>query len=118
MQAGTYVDPASHYEAAAEHCAKQGYSDPMLVRALLNLPEEVLESIDANPHEWTQRVSEYAMGWQCRMTDKLKAEIGRPPNQEFQRTKIRTVRLTDEDYKKLKELGTDRLRAWLRKAKV
>ena len=52
------------------------------------------------------------------MHDKLKAKIGRPPNQEFQRTKIRTVRLTDEDYKKLKELGTDRLRAWLRKAKA
>ena len=50
--------------------------------------------------------------------DQLKAKIGRPPNQEFQRTKIRTVRLTDEDYKKLKELGTDRLRAWLRKAKA
>lgn len=49
--------------------------------------------------------------------DKLKAKIGRPLNQEFQRTKIRTVRLTDDDYKKLKALGTDRLRAWLRKAK-
>ena len=49
--------------------------------------------------------------------DQLKAKIGRPPNQEFQRTKIRTVRLTDDDYKKLKALGTDRLRAWLRKAK-
>lgn len=49
--------------------------------------------------------------------DKLKAKIGRPVNQEFQRTKIRTVRLTDDDWKKLKELGTDRLRAWLRKAK-
>ena len=52
------------------------------------------------------------------MTDKLKKPLGRPPSQEFQRTKIRTVRLTDEDYKKLKELGTDRLRAWLRKAKA
>jgi hypothetical protein len=51
------------------------------------------------------------------MTDKLKAKIGRPVNQEFQRTKIRTVRLTDADFAKLKELGTDRLRAWLRKAK-
>ncbi len=51
------------------------------------------------------------------MTDKLKVKIGRPPNQEFQRTKIRTVRLTDADFAKLKELGTDRLRAWLRKAK-
>lgn len=51
------------------------------------------------------------------MTDKLKAKIGRPVNQEFQRTKIRTVRLTDDDWKNLKALGTDRLRAWLRKAK-
>ena len=49
--------------------------------------------------------------------DQLKAKIGRPVNQEFQRTKIRTVRLTDADFAKLKELGTDRLRAWLRKAK-
>lgn len=46
-----------------------------------------------------------------------KKKIGRPLNQEFQRTKIRTVRLTDADFAKLKELGTDRLRAWLRKAK-
>ena len=51
------------------------------------------------------------------MIDNPKLKLGRPLNQEFQRTKIRTVRLTDDDYKKLKELGTDRLRAWLRKAK-
>ena len=63
MQAGIYVDPASHYEAAAEHCAKQGYSDPMLARALLDLSEEVLQSIGDNPHEWKRRVAEYAYGF-------------------------------------------------------
>ena len=60
MEAGTYMDPAYAYEAAAEYCAKQGYSDPMLLRALLALPEAVLEDIESSPHEWQQRVSEYA----------------------------------------------------------
>lgn len=60
MQAGIYVDPASYYEAAAEYCAKQGYSDPVLVRALLDLPECVMQDIESNPHEWRRRVSNYA----------------------------------------------------------
>ena len=52
------------------------------------------------------------------MTDRLKKKIGRPPKQEFQPALLRTIRITDDDWKKLKALGTDRLRAWLRKAKL
>ena len=62
MQAGVYVDPASHYEAAAEYCARQGYSDPRLALALLDLPRCVADDIEANPHEWHRRVAEYASG--------------------------------------------------------
>ena len=62
MEAGQYVDPADAYEAAAEYCAKQGYSDPQIVRALLDLPAHVFEDIDANPHHWRRRVAEYARG--------------------------------------------------------
>ena len=62
MQPGVYVDPAVYYEEAAEYCARQGYSDPRLVRALLNLPSETLDAIDIDPCEWERRVSEYAYG--------------------------------------------------------
>jgi hypothetical protein len=59
---GHYVDPAEYYETAAEHCAKQEYTNPMLVRALLDLPEEVLEQIESEPHTFARRVAEYAYG--------------------------------------------------------
>lgn len=59
---GKYVDPAEYYEAAAEHCAKAGYFHPMLVRALIDLPPDVMDDIEANPHLFSQRVSEYAYG--------------------------------------------------------
>jgi hypothetical protein len=63
MQAGTYVDPADHYEAAAEWCARKGVSgDPMILRALAWVPEQTMEDIEANPHEFRRRVSEYAYG--------------------------------------------------------
>lgn len=60
MRAGVYVDPALHYEAAAKYCARMGYSDPMLVHALLDIHQCVLDDIDANPQDWKQRVAEYA----------------------------------------------------------
>lgn len=62
MEAGVYVDPAEHYEAAAEFCAKAGYSDPMLVRALLNVPGETMADIEADPEAFKRRVADYAYG--------------------------------------------------------
>ena len=59
---GVYVDPSEYYEAAAEHCAKMGYSDQMLVRALVELPEETYANIEANPQDFARRVAEYAYG--------------------------------------------------------
>lgn len=62
MNAGNKIDPADDYEAAAEFVAKQ-YGRPIcaqLVRCLLVVPEHVLEDIESNPHEWEQRVREYA----------------------------------------------------------
>ena len=57
---GIYVDPATYYEAAAEHCAIQGYDNPQLAIALLDLPQSTIDDILANPHAWTQRVNDYA----------------------------------------------------------
>jgi hypothetical protein len=64
MQAGVYVDPSEYYEAAAEHCAQQGYSysNPMLVRALVRLPDETYEAIEADPDAFARRVADYAYG--------------------------------------------------------
>jgi hypothetical protein len=59
MLAGTYIDPATEYEQAAEYCARQGYSDPRIVHALLDLPQHIFDDIDANPDQWKRRVSEY-----------------------------------------------------------
>ena len=61
MEAGKYVDPADRYEAAAEYCAKQGYSDPMLAIALVRLSPSVQEEILCNPHDWTRRVHDYML---------------------------------------------------------
>ena len=44
--------------------------------------------------------------------------LGRPPLPADQQTKIRTIRLTDAHFAKLKAIGMDRLRAWIDKAKV
>ena len=62
MEAGAYVDPADLYEEAAEFCAKQGYSDPMLALALLDLAPSVREDVLINPQDWVRRVHEY-MRW-------------------------------------------------------
>jgi hypothetical protein len=62
MQAGTYRDPADDYEAAAEFVARR-YGQPIdagLVRALLSVPDHVLEAIESEPQEWSRRVHEYA----------------------------------------------------------
>ena len=62
MQAGVQVDPAEEYEAAAEFVAKR-YGKPIsaqLVRALVEVPQHVLDDIEANPHEWGDRVRAYA----------------------------------------------------------
>lgn len=47
------------------------------------------------------------------MTDKPKQ--GRPPKPADQQTKPYSIRLTDAEILKLKEIGMDRLRAWLRR---
>jgi hypothetical protein len=43
---------------------------------------------------------------------------GRPAKPADQQTKIRTIRLTDAHFAKLKLLKMDRLRAWIDRAKV
>jgi hypothetical protein len=50
------------------------------------------------------------------MTDK--PTRGRPAKPADQQTKIRTIRLTDAHFAKLKQLTMDRLRAWIDRAKV
>lgn len=65
MQAGTYVDPADAYEAAAEFVAKR-YGRPIgadLVRALLIVPQHVIDAIECDPQEWERRVRDYAYGF-------------------------------------------------------
>ena len=69
MQAGVYVDPATYYEAAAEHCAEQGFTDHMLVRALVRLPEFTYEEIEADPPAFAARVKEYAYGLHMQRTN-------------------------------------------------
>lgn len=62
MQAGAQVEPAEEYEAAAEFVAKR-YGRPIsaqLVRALLEVPQHVLDDIEANPQDWDDRVHAYA----------------------------------------------------------
>lgn len=64
MQAGTFVDPADAYEATAEFVAKR-YGRPIgadLVRALLVVPQHVIDDIECEPQEWEQRVRDYAYG--------------------------------------------------------
>lgn len=61
---GTYIDPADEYEAAAEYVARR-YGRPIgpdVMRALLLVPERVLESIECDPDAWRQRVHEYLRG--------------------------------------------------------
>ncbi len=62
MQAGTYIDPAAEYEAVAERCATKGYWMPMLVRALLQVPEHVMADIESDPPAFERRVKEYMHG--------------------------------------------------------
>ena len=62
MQAGVQVDPAEEYEAAAEFVAMR-YGRPIcaqLVRALVAVPQHVLDDIEANPQDWEARVHSYA----------------------------------------------------------
>lgn len=47
------------------------------------------------------------------MTDKPKQ--GRPPKPADQQTKPYSIRLTEAEIVKLKAIGMDRLRAWLRR---
>ena len=47
------------------------------------------------------------------MTDKPKQ--GRPPKPADQQTKPYSVRLTDAEIAKLKAIGSERLRAWIRR---
>lgn len=48
------------------------------------------------------------------MTDK--PTRGRPPTPAADLLKTRTIRLNDADYARLKALGIDKLRKWLRRA--
>ena len=40
---------------------------------------------------------------------------GRPVKPASEVAKLRTIRLTDADFTKLKEIGMERFRAWIRK---
>ncbi len=51
------------------------------------------------------------------MPDKLKPKQGRPPKPADQQTKPYSVRLTDAEIAKLKLIGSERLRAWIRRCK-
>lgn len=53
---------ADYYEATAQYCATAGYTDPMLVRALLDVPAETMEEIEADPQAFKERVADYAYG--------------------------------------------------------
>lgn len=63
---GNYVDPSEYYELAAEHIASR-YGNPLivngnadLIRALVaGIPNDVLDSIEAEPDAWARRVAEY-----------------------------------------------------------
>ena len=64
MEAGRYVDPADDYEAAAEFVASK-YGRPIdaqLMRALVNVPAHVIDSIECDPQCWSERVNAYAYG--------------------------------------------------------
>ena len=61
---GNYVDPADQYEDCAEFVAIT-YGDPlspMLLRALVHMPEQVFSDIESNPQDWDRRVNEYLYG--------------------------------------------------------
>lgn len=65
MQAGRYADPAEDYETTAEAVARDFGKpiSPMLIAASYrNVQPHVLEAIEANPHEWDQRVNDYCYG--------------------------------------------------------
>lgn len=49
------------------------------------------------------------------MPDKLKPKQGRPPKPADQQTKPYSIRLTEAEIVKLKAIGMDRFRAWLRR---
>lgn len=101
MQAGTHVDPAVNYEATAEHCAKQGFYEPMLVRASsaggsdMSLIQKRKRAISASltrgcgpgRHAWIREGEEYfdtdgslhsATRWYCWVCSRfeLRAPIG------------------------------------------
>ncbi len=62
--AGKYVDPANQYEECAEFVASTYGSplSPMLLRALVHMPEHVFSDIESNPQDWDRRVNEYLYG--------------------------------------------------------
>jgi len=63
MNAGKQIDPADEYEAAAEYVARKFGKpiDAQVIRALLNVPPHVLDSIEINPHHWRDCVNRHAM---------------------------------------------------------
>lgn len=64
IKPGIYVDPAEQYEQCAEFVAIT-YGNPlspMLLRALVSMPEHVFTDIESNPQNWERRVNEYAYG--------------------------------------------------------
>lgn len=68
MQAGTYVDPASYYEAAAECWAKHfgckfdGQLSFMLLQAGFNVPQQTLDDIECDFSAFSCRVNDYLYG--------------------------------------------------------
>jgi hypothetical protein len=70
MKPGIYVDPAQNYEWAAEFVALEyGTCDakftPMILRGLCIgiIPSETMDDIEADPHAFCRRVSEYCYGF-------------------------------------------------------
>lgn len=68
MQAGTYVDPATYYEAAAESwathfgCKFKGALSLMLLQAGFSIPQETMDDIECDLDAFAARVDDYLYG--------------------------------------------------------
>lgn len=68
MQAGTYVDPATYYEAAAESwathfgCKFNGTLSFMLLQARFRMPQETMDDIECDLDAFAARVDDYLYG--------------------------------------------------------
>lgn len=68
MQAGTYIDPATYFESAAECWAKHygcKFSGPlsfMLLQASFIVPQQTLDDIESDFTVFADRVNDYLYG--------------------------------------------------------